>query len=438
MKTFLKILTLGLYLIVCQQGQSQFVDRLLKKAEKAAQRGVENTVERKVEEKASKKTEDVLEADKKIKINKKDKKGKNKSDDSQAGEMSTGLEEQGGLSESGANEVGFKRGSKIIFQDNFEKDAVGDFPARWNSNGSGEVKKLKGLNEKWLKIPAKSVVNIELTKPLPENFTLEFDMIIPSDAPLRMAGFGIGEKPIQMDYLLANKNAVHVYVNSNDRNHEIGLMYGRETSSADYVLKKVDYSPKLNKPIKFAVEVNGRRFRLYIDGAKRIDMPTVMEPKIRKSIYFNALAHGAKESLQNYFYISNVVLAETGKDERSQVLKDLIDKGSFTTNAILFAKGSDKLESSSNDVLNSILEALNQEPNMKLKITGHTDSDGDEKKNLTLSKKRAEAVKKWLTARGISAARLQTDGKGESQPVADNSSESGKAQNRRVEFTVIQ
>lgn len=408
---------------------AQFLDKLAKKAEKAAERAVE----RKVEEKASKKTEEAMdEVLQNKKEGKKDKKKENDKNPTTGG----GLEEEDGLSEDGPNEVNFARGSKILFQDNFDKDAVGDFPARWNSSGSGEVKKLKGFSEKWLKIPAKSVINLELTKALPENFTLEFDLILPSDAPDRMAGFGIGEKPQTMDHLLAAKNSFNVYFKSNNKGHDQGLKFGRDLGN-EYTYKKVDYSAKLDKTIKIAIEINGKRYRLFVDGVKKVDMPTVMDAKIKKSIFFSAITHGGGDSLLNYFYISNVVLAETGKDERSQILKDLLEKGNFSTNAILFASGSDKIQASSDAILNQIADALNQASELKIAIIGHTDSDGDDNKNLVLSQKRANAVKIWLASKGINASRLTTNGKGESEPVAENGSEGGKSQNRRVVFEVI-
>jgi outer membrane protein OmpA-like peptidoglycan-associated protein len=75
---------------------------------------------------------------------------------------------------------------------------------------------------------------------------------------------------------------------------------------------------------------------------------------------------------------------------------------------------------------------------MKLKIVGHTDADGDNTSNLELSRKRAEAVKNALASvYGIDASRLATEGKGETEPVSDNGTSDGKAQNRRVEFIKI-
>ena len=90
------------------------------------------------------------------------------------------------------------------------------------------------------------------------------------------------------------------------------------------------------------------------------------------------------------------MIAATGEDLRSSVLKDLIEKGNFTTNEIHFASGSDKLQVSSNDILNQIGEAMQNNPSIKFKIIGHTDSDGDSSSNQILSEKRAESVKDYL------------------------------------------
>jgi outer membrane protein OmpA-like peptidoglycan-associated protein len=78
---------------------------------------------------------------------------------------------------------------------------------------------------------------------------------------------------------------------------------------------------------------------------------------------------------------------------------------------------------------------LTENSSVRVKIIGHTDSDGSDADNMTLSKKRAESVKASLVKDfGIDGSRFETDGKGESQPVDKNTTAEGKANNRRVEF----
>ena len=85
--------------------------------------------------------------------------------------------------------------------------------------------------------------------------------------------------------------------------------------------------------------------------------------------------------------------------------------------------------------LERVYDILVKNPLIKIQIGGHTDSDGNDADNLSLSKRRAESVKFSLAKDfNIDASRLETDGKGESQPVDKNTTAEGKANNRRVEF----
>ena len=80
---------------------------------------------------------------------------------------------------------------------------------------------------------------------------------------------------------------------------------------------------------------------------------------------------------------------------------------------------------------------LKEFPDVRVEISGHTDTDGDRDHNLDLSARRAEAVKRYLVDAGIDGARLQTRGAGPDEPIADNATKAGKAQNRRIEFKLI-
>jgi OOP family OmpA-OmpF porin len=92
------------------------------------------------------------------------------------------------------------------------------------------------------------------------------------------------------------------------------------------------------------------------------------------------------------------------------------------------------LKSESYPVLDENLEVLKSRPKMTIKIVGHTDSDGNDAYNQKLSEARATAVKQYLLEKGITADRMQAIGKGKSAPIADNKTDAGKAQNRRIEI----
>ena len=96
---------------------------------------------------------------------------------------------------------------------------------------------------------------------------------------------------------------------------------------------------------------------------------------------------------------------------------------------------SDRIKPESYGSLKEIAGVLTESKDLKVQIVGHTDSDGEDAANLDLSKRRAASVKTALSKEfAIDAARMDTDGKGESQPIDSNSTSSGKANNRRVEF----
>jgi outer membrane protein OmpA-like peptidoglycan-associated protein len=130
-------------------------------------------------------------------------------------------------------------------------------------------------------------------------------------------------------------------------------------------------------------------------------------------------------------YISNIKVATGKPDTRHK----LVEEGKFSTTGILFDVNSDKIKPTSYGVVKEIADVLQQNSSIKIKIIGHTDSDGSDASNLDLSKKRSLAVKDMLANEfSIDAARIETDGKGETQPVADNKTREGKAANRRVDF----
>lgn len=116
---------------------------------------------------------------------------------------------------------------------------------------------------------------------------------------------------------------------------------------------------------------------------------------------------------------------------------DLTQKEPIVLSGIQFAFDSAKLKPGSTSILDEAVKALNAHPDVKVSVTGYTDTSGDVNYNLKLSKHRADAVRQYLIDHGIDASRIQAQGLGESNPIADNATRDGRKQNRRVELQVV-
>ncbi len=103
---------------------------------------------------------------------------------------------------------------------------------------------------------------------------------------------------------------------------------------------------------------------------------------------------------------------------------------------VLFDSGSSALKAGAYQEINRVAQVLIQYPETRIRVAGHTDSDGSEAFNQDLSVRRAEAVRNALVQQGVAAARINTVGFGESQPIADNATAVGKQLNRRVVVTI--
>jgi OOP family OmpA-OmpF porin len=110
----------------------------------------------------------------------------------------------------------------------------------------------------------------------------------------------------------------------------------------------------------------------------------------------------------------------------------------ISLSGIYFQTNSDELKSESIAVLDATADTLIANPGVGVEIAGHTDSQGDAGYNQGLSQRRADAVRSYLTSKGVNASRLSAAGYGETQPVADNETSEGRAQNRRVELRITQ
>lgn len=331
----------------------------------------------------------------------------------------------------------FEPGGMVIFEDHFEQDAMGDFPAQWNTNGSGSIVTIDELEGKWLSIVHNSIINPVIKKALPENCTIEFDIFLQSDDSHRIPYIQFGLTPVRdilkEDIFYKNRFFMNIYRynENNGKTIDYGLNNDVIGNKSDFPL--TDYA---NKILHVAMAINKTRLRIYFDDKKLIDLPRVLTPDMLNNFFLNNNAVVPASELN--MLVGNVRIASSDVDARSLLIKQLTEEGKTSTTDILFDVNSDVIKKESYLVVNQFGDALVKNPSLNIKITGHTDSDGADVANLTLSQKRAAAVKTYITENyAVAGSRIQTDGKGETQSVAPNTTAEGKAKNRRVEFTKL-
>jgi OOP family OmpA-OmpF porin len=108
----------------------------------------------------------------------------------------------------------------------------------------------------------------------------------------------------------------------------------------------------------------------------------------------------------------------------------------MAANKILFATGTAAITRQSGEALDKVAEVARRCSDFKLEVQGYTDDKGKQPANIKLSQARAEAVRAWMQDKGVPADRLSAKGFGSDSPIASNAKESGRAQNRRIEFKV--
>ncbi len=152
--------------------------------------------------------------------------------------------------------------------------------------------------------------------------------------------------------------------------------------------------------------------------------------------------YGLRIEREGHLFHSENITLEKGKDYvelRKDVKLLKAEKGSkIVLRNVFFDSGSDALRNESRAELDDLVAILKQYPKLRVQIAGHTDNIGDAGANLSLSEKRAKSVVAYLVGKGIPAARLEAVGYGETQPIAPNSSEDGRQQNRRTEFEILE
>ncbi len=331
----------------------------------------------------------------------------------------------------------FVPGEKIIVFEDFAQDAVGDFPDKWNTNAAGEVMTIEGKQGHWFAIGKTGVYMPDFIDSLPEDFTLEFDMLV--DKPVHSWGIDVNltqlpdrNRPADWSYA-KNNFSLNILPGSPDFNNNGTSSYRKkkngveESSNSTKLTQFIDIS----RPVHVAFWRQKERLRVYLNDEKTWDVPKAILPEAK----LNSLVFNIPTSNDQWHYlITNLRLAVGAPDTRKKIL----EQNKWVTHGILFDVNSATIKPESYGTLKEMADVLKEYSDLKVKIVGHTDADGKDDANLDLSKRRAASVKAALAKEfGIDESRMETDGKGESEPIDKNDTPAGKANNRRVEFIKI-
>ncbi|MEM6328077.1 MAG: OmpA family protein [Bacteroidota bacterium] len=307
----------------------------------------------------------------------------------------------------------FQPGERTLYEDDFSSDTVGDFPRSLHYlSGTGEIVDFQG--QRFLRFTSSGAFEVRLGQTLPTTFTIQFDA------------------------QTGNAGNINVYTAPRVNDRDTRPFSGYE---GDYLNvgswrgsglwsngepKAVVGTPD-DEVIRVEITVDDAYVKMYANGERLANVPRA---DLGRN---NAVTFGIGARSDRIIYIGNIRVAAGGND----LYGALQAEGRVVTEGVFFDTASATLKSESFSVIQEIASMMEEHPELRLRVEGHTDNEGDPAANLTLSQRRAAAVTTMLTGLGVAADRLESAGMGQTQPIASNDTAEGRAQNRRVELVSI-
>lgn len=324
----------------------------------------------------------------------------------------------------------FVPGDEIIFEDNLVGEQLGEFPSKWDlERGTVEVAKVNGetaiamsQDDSWIK----PLIGDYSTNYLGDVFTVEFDMLY-DDSEKN------GAPNVEIDFMAPDSR----------RDNEIftlswAMAWDKQTLHVAYVRAGSESNTQKEGQAQgkvaglndgqwhhYAISFNKRALKVYVDGTRIINIPNAKAGAGWMTFYS---IHGSKPN-----FLKNVRIAKGAVPLYDRMMTD----GKFITYGITFDVGKATIKPESMGEINRIVKLMTENPDLKFSVEGHTDNTGNAASNQTLSEQRSQAIVAKLVELGIAADRLTAVGKGQNSPIADNSTDEGRAKNRRVEFVKL-
>lgn len=431
----MKSLKFTLFFIVLlsfsMSSQGQILEKLAKKAEKKVERETEKRAEKRINkgiDNVFDKTEEELDSlaegksPEKEKSETKSKKDSKDTPNETVESAPTNTEPQINSQQPTLvwNKYDFVPGTEIIFEDDFLGEKNGEFPSRWDmTKGNIEIANWNGGNVVWFKKTNANAPDamLPLLKNktedyLPEEFTVEMDVYFHKDYSLNKDYY---------IFLYDSKNQTKIMSFSKP----IRINYNQITY--DLIGDTYTGQDKL-KPVEgwrhVAISFNKRALKGYLDDMRLLNIPNLeFNPTGIMLSAHNVSGNGKP-------FIKNIRIAKGAVPLYDKFLTD----GKFITTGIKFDVAKATIKPESMGTINYVVKMMQDHPELKFSVEGHTDTDGDDASNQKLSEARAKAVMDTMIKLGINATRLTSKGHGETKPMTGNDSPEGKAQNRRVEF----
>lgn len=413
----MKKLIIALALLTCV-GADASAQGFLKKLKNKALETVQGKVEDKVEKTVGDEVDGVLD-----------------------GKSSTTGDAQGDeANPSVATSSDFKRGSVVLFQDDVAAEQVGEFPSKWDLfQGTVETKTIGGVKAVNLTDNAQVQPLIkEQGAYLPEEFTIEYDFYYwpTTNVP---GNDDIGLNDLKMILAVTKDRSEYPHEGGDMGDWTAFVLAHGVCSSSEHTYyfngnKKGDFNYSFKKGWNHvALSFNQRALKVYFNDKRVVNLPRVNQP--------TWLCFQVPFEYKNLTFIRNLVIAkgavalyDRNAQDVSAVEKAIQETGKFVTNNILFDTGKATLKQESMIEIMKVADYMKKNPTARFEVQGHTDNQGSDKINDPLSQQRAEAIVKALESLGVDGFNLKAVGKGSHEPVADNKTEEGRAQNRRVVF----
>ena len=313
----------------------------------------------------------------------------------------------------------FVAGDEIIFDDPMDNEQLGEFPSQWELiDGVAEVVSINGkkailISEWGTKICPlmKDPLNF-----LGDVFTVEYDLMFPEtegDHTWLKTKFMKVDNKSEEDEMMYFERAAY------DGRDDVHWYWetSRGNSEGEY-----NMALSANEWNHVAFSFNKRAWKVYLNGTRVANVPNVLAPP---GWLLFELDNGNGDT-----YITNLRIAKGAVPLYDRMMSE----GKFVTYGITFDVGKATIKPESMGEINRIVQLMNENPTLKFSVEGHTDSTGNAASNQTLSEQRSQAIVAKLVELGIAQDRLTAVGKGQNSPIADNTTDEGRAKNRRVEF----